>query len=180
MSTTAVRAGADARTSRRAGHAARDRVPARPEPWTRTDAAVAGVFVLVGPVGLAIGWYRVGGTVDLNSQMRWLAFGITALIVGGLGMVVWLLAGLRAVTDLKREVLTEVEARLGPVAPARVIAPAGSTGATFGTVTGMRRYHLAHCAMLVGKDARWADEAAHSAAGLAPCGICLAPEKRAG
>ena len=93
MSTAAVRPATEARTGRRAGHAARERMPARPEPWVRGDALLTALLVGLGLVGLVIGWYRVSGSVDLDSQMRWLAFGITALIVGGAGMVLWLLAG---------------------------------------------------------------------------------------
>ena len=165
-----MRPATEARPGRRAGHAARERVAARPEPWVRGDALVTAVLAALGLVGLVIGWVGISGTVDLDSQMRWLAFGITALIVGGAGMVLWLLAGLRAVTDLKREVLTEIEARL-PVA-AQAAAPAAVAG--FGTVPGMRRYHHPRCTMLAGKDATWADATAHAAAGLQPCGICLA------
>jgi hypothetical protein len=172
VSTAAVRprTGSDARTGRRAGHAVRERVAPRPEPWGRGDALLTALLTGLGLVGLVIGWYGISGTVDLDSQMRWLAFGITALIVGGAGMVLWLLAALRSVTDLKREVLTELEARLPAAAVAA--APAAVTG--FGTVQGMRRYHHPQCTMLAGKDVRWADAKAHAAAGLAPCGICLA------
>lgn len=179
MSTAAVRprTGSDARTGRRAGHAARERVVARPEPWGRGDAVLTLVLAGLGLVGLVIGWFGISGTVDLDAQMRWLAFGITALIVGGAGMVLWLLAGLRSITDLKREVLTEIEARLpGPPAAAAAEAPA----AGFGTVPGMRRYHHPQCTMLAGKDASWADAKAHTAAGLQPCGICLPVPRAAG
>lgn len=145
-------------------------MPARPEPWVRGDALLAALLAGLGLVGLVIGWFGISGTVDLDSQMRWMAFGITALIVGGAGMVLWLLAGLRAVTDLKREVLTEIEARLSAGGP--LLTPAAAvTG--FGTVPGMRRYHHPDCTMLAGKHASWAEARVHVAAGLQPCGICL-------
>jgi hypothetical protein len=148
------------------------------EPWRRGHALVTGVLGAVGAVLLVWGWYGSSGTVDLNSQTRWLALGILGLIVGGLGMSVWLLAGLRAVTDLKREVLDELSRRL-PV-EAAAAAPAGSAPGTtaLGTAPGMRRYHRAECLMIAGKDATWAEAHAHVEAGLVPCGVCR-PEAKA-
>lgn len=172
MNTVAARsrAGAGARAGSRPAGRARTAAPG-PEPWSRRDAAVPALLTAVGLVLLVWGWFGISGTVDLDSQTRWLALGILGLIVGGLGMVVWLLLGLRAVTALKHDVLVDLEARLP--APREAASAAATAPAGLGTVPGMRRYHRADCLMLAGKDATWADDAEHARAGLAPCGVCL-------
>lgn len=144
-----------------------------PEPWARRDALAVALVLLVALVGLAIGWFGVSGTVELNDQTRWLGVGIAALIVGGFGMVVWLLLGLRRVAVLRRAVLTALD-RQHPE-PGRVTTrtPELTDSQIFGTVSGMRRYHAAGCQLLLGKPVTFAEAAVHANAGLQPCPICL-------
>ncbi|MGQ0624834.1 MAG: hypothetical protein ACT4PP_09355 [Sporichthyaceae bacterium] len=120
-------------------------------------------------IGLAVGWLGVSDTVELDSQARWFAVGILALIVGGLGVLSWLLAGLRNVAIARREVLTETDRRY----PAPIAAAADVSAGVYGSVAGMRRFHTLDCLMLTGKQLVTADAAGHRAAGLQPCGICL-------
>ena len=143
-----------------------------PEPWSRRDAVVVAVVLLLAVIGLVVGWLGVSDTVDLDSQTGWLGVGIAALIVGGFGMTVWLLLGLRRVAVLRREVLTTLDRRHPE--PARAEARAAVTDRQqLGTVAGMRRYHAAGCQLLLGKDVTFADAGTHVQAGLRPCPICL-------
>lgn len=143
-----------------------------PEPWSRRDAVAVAAILLVAVVGLVVGWLGVSDTVDLDSQTSWLGVGIAALIVGGFGMVLWLLLGLRRVAVLRREVLATLERRHPE--PLRVPVPAELTEhQRCGTVPGMRRYHAADCQLLLGKQVTYAEAAAHAEAGLRPCPICL-------
>jgi len=156
----------------RAAKVHRARTHDGPEPWSRRDAVAVAVILLLAVIGLVIGWFGVSDTVDLDSQTGWLGVGIAALIVGGFGMTVWLLLGLRRVSVLRREVLTAIDRR--HPAPARAEARADMTDRhRFGTVTGMRRYHAANCQLLLGKDVTFAEAGAHRKAGLRPCPICL-------
>ncbi|MGQ0629630.1 MAG: hypothetical protein ACT4P1_01210 [Sporichthyaceae bacterium] len=172
MSTVAIPRGRSegARTRRTAVH--RRQLRDSPTPWARGDRVVLAVCLAGGLIGLVIGWFGISDTVDLDSQARWLAFGILALIVGGLGMLNWLLSGLRNVTIARRGVLLETDRRH----PAPTVAPspgAEASGGVYGTVAGMRRFHTVDCLMLDGKAADFGDAATHAAAGLRPCGICL-------
>lgn len=169
MNTLAARARAGSRAHADARRVRPRTDPVGAEPWSRLDALVPAVLAVAGLVLIVWGWYGASGTVDLDSQTRWLAVGICGLIVGGLGMVAWLLLGLRAVTALKHEVLAELESRLP--AP-EAASPAAAPAAALGTAPGMRRYHRPDCLMISGKDASWAPEAEHVRAGLQPCGVC--------
>lgn len=147
-----------------------------PEPWTRRDAGLVAAFLALGLAGLVIGWIGISDTVDLNGQTRWLGFGIGALMLGGLGMLTWLLTGLQAVAVLRREVLAETERRYPAIGIGPDLAHASRDArAGFGTVAGMRRYHRPECQMLAGKDITYASIDAHLAAGLGPCGVCEPP-----
>lgn len=160
---------ARAGTSRTA-RARRARVHDGQEPWSRRDAVAVAVVLLVALIGLVIGWLGVSDTVDLDSQTSWLGFGIAALILGGFGMVVWLLLGLRRVAVLRREVLIELDRRNPkPVRTRRVLTDSQE----YGTVTGMRRYHAADCQLLDDKTPTFAAAAVHADAGLLPCPICV-------
>jgi hypothetical protein len=146
-----------------------------PEPWARRDALLPGLLIAAGVVLLVIGWFGISDAIALNRQMRWLALGITGIIVGGLGMVVWLLFGLTTITRLRRAVYAEIDRRVS-LAERAADAPAAATAEArvgFGTVTGMRHYHRADCLMLAGKQASFAAAAEFTEAGLTPCGVCL-------
>lgn len=178
MAVDGTRASADRRARAR-----RARPHEGPEPWARRDRLVLGVLLAVSVIGLTIGWFGISDTVDLNDQTRWLGFGIAALMLGGFGMLSWLLTGLREVSLLRIEVLTEVDRRHPDPTVARAAAKEGSssstpTGEGFGTVAGMRRFHAASCQMLVGKDVTFTTSADHLAAGRLPCGVCLAEDER--
>lgn len=144
-----------------------------PEPWRRRDAAVVGLVVGLGVVGLIITWIGISGTARLTPQARWLGLGIASLLLAGFAMVGWLVLGLTRVAILRREVVRRLD-RTEPVAEAAVTAEV-PTGDRFGIATGMRRYHLAHCPLLAGKDVRWLDAKTLAFADTEPCGICAAP-----
>jgi fatty acid desaturase len=145
------------------------------EPWARRDIAAVAVVLVRAVVGLVVGWLGVSDTVDLDGQTRWLGFGIAALILGGFGMVGWLLVGLGRVARLRREVLAELTRRHPEPVTAdwQVTTHQASVTVNFGTVPGMRRYHRADCQLLAGKQGTYAATADHEKAGLAPCPICL-------
>jgi hypothetical protein len=146
------------------------------EPWTRRDAVLPGLLMLAGVVVLFIGWLGISDAVALNRQTRWLAVSIVGLIVGGLGMVLWLLAGLATVTRLRRAVLAEANRRADSTARRTAPRTTVATAEGYGVAEGMRRYHRADCLMLQGKQATMGEPAAFAEAGLTPCGVCLPAE----
>jgi hypothetical protein len=152
------------------------------EPWARRDALFPGLLIGVGVVLLVVGWFGISDAIALESQTRWLALGIVGLIVGGLGMVVWLLAAMIRISQLRRAVYAEIDRRVSAAerAAAGAATPTAEVAVGFATAPGMRRYHRADCLMLRGKKATVAAEADLTKAGLAPCGVCLPAAAGAG
>lgn len=157
--------------AKRAARTGRARTHDGPEPWIRRDVVGVAIVLAIAVIGLVLGWLGVSDSVDLNEQTRWLGFGIGALMVGGFGMVFWLLLGLRAVAVLRREVMTEVNRRHPEPAKRKTTDVTDRQG--YGVASGMKRYHAPGCQMLDGKAVTFADEATHTSAGLTPCPICV-------
>lgn len=142
-----------------------------PEPWARRDVLLPALLTVLGLVGLVVGWLGISDTVSLSRQSRWLGLGIGAVVLGALGVVLWLVAGLTNLGRLRREVLADLARRAAEDArsqPDEVIEHA----ARWGIVAGMRHHHRAGCELLEGKAVRWLDAAEVAAAGSAACGIC--------
>jgi hypothetical protein len=168
---TSIPLGGTRTTARRAARGRAVEFHDGPEPWARRDLALPGLFILLGVIVLVVGWFGISDAVALNRQMRWLAVGIIGLIVGGFGMVLWLLAGLTKVTRLRRAVVAEADRRV--TLATRSTGSAAAAPAGFATVAGMRRFHRTDCLMLTGKAAELGEPTDFAAAGLAPCGVCL-------
>jgi hypothetical protein len=166
-----VRRGARRRSAADGGTAAP--VTDRDEPWGRGPLVLLVVLAGLGALGMIVGWVGVSGTADLEEQARWLGVGIGSLILAGIGMVAWLVAGLVSLATLRRSVLRDLAVRYPAEVTARreETAPLQTVG-TFGIAAGMRRYHRADCDLLVGKDVRWLDAAALQGGDAIPCGMC--------
>jgi ABC-type nickel/cobalt efflux system permease component RcnA len=140
------------------------------EPWARRDALLPGLLTALGLIGLIVGWLGISNTVALSRQSRWLGLGIGAVVLGGLGVVLWLFAGLTNLGRLRREVLGELALRAAEDAQDDPFEAAHD--ARFGIATGMRRHHRADCELLAGKTVTWLEADEVPATGTAPCGIC--------
>jgi len=142
------------------------------EPWARRDALLPALLTVLGLVGLVVGWLGISDTVSLSRQSRWLGLGIGSVVLAALGVVLWLVAGLRNLGRLRRQVLADLAraAEHAQPEPDEVEAEA-----RFGIVAGQRRHHGADCELLMGKDVRWLTAAEVAASGTAACGICLTP-----
>jgi hypothetical protein len=138
------------------------------QPWARRDALLPALLTLLGVVGLLVGWLGISDTVSLPRQSRWLGLGIGSVVLGALGVVLWLVAGLTNLGRLRREVFTDLARRAAQDAPDQVIEHA----ARWGIAKGMRHHHRADCELLEGKAVRWLDAAEVAASNTAPCGIC--------
>jgi hypothetical protein len=141
------------------------------EPWARRHAVLPAVLTAIGLIGLIVGWTGISDTVSLSRQSRWLGLGIGSVVLGGLGVVLWLFVGLTNLGRLRREVLHELALRAAQDAAEHPV-DAVEADTRFGFVTGMRRHHRAHCELLVGKDVTWLSAAEVADTATSPCGIC--------
>jgi hypothetical protein len=170
---TSIPLGGTRTTTRRAARSRSVAFHDGPEPWARRDAVLPGLLMLAGVIVLVIGWLGISDAVALERQTRWLAVSIVGLIVGGLGMVLWLLAGLTRVNRLRHAVVAAAERRVALAARAAAAPDAHAAPAGFGVAAGMRRYHRSDCLMLQGKTATTGEPADLAKSGLTPCGVCL-------
>jgi 4-amino-4-deoxy-L-arabinose transferase-like glycosyltransferase len=145
-------------------------------PWRTGDLLLAAGLAAAGLTGLALTWYGASDQPDWADQLPWASLGVAATTIALLGLVSWLVAGLRRVRRLRREVLPLLAAN---AAPRRSASGAAVTaiGTALVTAPGMTRYHRPACPLAAGKPVQSVrpvrpDEA--DGAGLVPCGVCAA------
>jgi hypothetical protein len=141
-------------------------------PWRTGELVKVGVVSAAGLFGVAVAWYGASAQADWPDALPWASLGAAAVTVAMLGLVAWLMAALRRVRSLRREVMPLLEAAVStPSINSRVqTAP----GADFVTAGGMTRFHRPACPLVTGKLARpLTIEEAHACA-LEPCGVCVA------
>lgn len=173
---SAVTVSAEGRGSTASARTARSTPGNGEGPWAARDLAALGFVGALALAGLVIAWAGISGEVRLAVQARWLGLGIASLLLGGLGMVGWLVIGWARVGALRREVLRGlVRTDDGDSPSAEAIGQH-----RFGTVPGMRRYHREDCQLLAAKTSTWESPRAHARAGLLPCGICRPPGPESG
>jgi hypothetical protein len=144
-------------------------------PWRAGDLLRAAVLAALGLVGLAGSWYAGSGQADWADALPWASFGVAATSVAVLGLVSWLVAGLRRVRRLRCEVLPLLQA-VAAVRPSARPAAQRSALTANGIVSapGMTRFHLATCPLATGKPVRPLRRDDAEADGLVPCGVCAA------
>lgn len=135
-------------------------------PWSATDRRRAMAGLLLGLIGLGLCWYGAGGESLLSDQMQWVAGAVLALAVLGLSALSWIVAGLRRVRLLRREVLTTLRAPVSSAARAHATAGNVLVGPA------MTRFHAADCALARGKATREVPRARAVEDQLAPCPVC--------
>lgn len=151
------------------------RRPLRPEslpPWNFGDQLRLGVTTLVGAVGLLVSWVLISGEPIWTSQIRWLAAGVTAIIVAGVGCGLWLLQGLRQVRERKRVILTHMVALTTMVPLDLDDGTLDAAGRRRCTAPRMTRYHRGACLLVQGKPVVWSSALEHEQDGREPCGVC--------
>jgi hypothetical protein len=142
-------------------------------PWRTGDLLRAGGLAAAGITGLALTWYGAGDQPDWPDQLPWASLGVAATTVALLGLVSWLVAGLRRVRRLRREVLPKLAAgavRRRPVGAAAVTP----IGTALVTAPGMTRFHRPACPLAAGKPVQPVRPDEADGAGLVACGMCAA------
>jgi hypothetical protein len=136
--------------------------------WSRGVSIAVALLAVIAGLIIVISWYEASGTVRVERQIDW---GIVAVAGAGavcVAMVLWILAGRRAVAFRLHQITAVLDSRthLPSTETSRSASP--SLVAT----TRMSRYHLPWCPLAARKPVRAADRAEHEAAGRRPCGVC--------
>ena len=141
-------------------------------PGRKGDLLRAAALAGLGLAGLAATWYAGSGQADWADVLPWASLGVAATSLAVFGLVSWLVAGLRRVRRLRREVLPLLKAMAAQAAPATAQLSAAFTAKTYVVAPGMTRFHVAGCALASGKPVRPLAAADAEAGGLVPCGVC--------
>ena len=95
----------------------------RPVPWRVGDLlALVGTWC-AGIVLVLVAWFCSDSATSVDSQVRWLNVGVIGVITLGVGNLLWLITGRRAIGELRRLVLPGIP--LGPLASTEEVAPDG-------------------------------------------------------
>ena len=155
---------------------------AEDSPWAMRDILRLAWAAGLGLVGLAVCWYGISGGRTLGQQIGWLVGAIGALAFAGLGMVGFLLAGIREVhaemyalvsrirTERLGENLDEVDDLEAETATPQQDSADHVDGYVMGT--SMTRVHRADCPHVRGKVVEPISAADVTRLGLATCGVC--------
>ena len=143
-------------------------------PWRSADLLRAAALAGAGLAGLALTWYGAAGRADWVDELPWACAGVAATTVAVLGLVSWLVAGLRRVRRLRCDVLPLVQAAAAVRPAVRPAAAAPLADGGFVTAPGMTRFHRPACPLAAGKPVRPLRPGEAGGAGLVPCGVCAA------
>ncbi|HKN39694.1 MAG TPA: hypothetical protein VJ456_11350 [Acidimicrobiia bacterium] len=143
-------------------------------PWRSADLLRAAALAGAGLAGLALTWSGAAGRADWVDELPWACAGVAATTVAVLGLVSWLVAGLRRVRRLRCDVLPLVQAAAAVRPAVRPAAAAPLADGGFVTAPGMTRFHRPACPLAAGKPVRPLRPGEAGGAGLVPCGVCAA------
>lgn len=134
-------------------------------PWTQRARLATAGGLLAGALLVVAGAVGASGEDDLQAEIPWLNVAVAGVILGGATVVLWLLAGRRAVTAARNRVVLCYAADLDVVASTSDPALRLSDRVT---VAGSTWHHRPDCLLVLGKplvDLRGSE-------GLAPCEVC--------
>ena len=140
-------------------------------PWNARERLTLGVLLVVGAVGLVVGYAGTSGTLRVSHQVVWINLAAVALLLSGVGVVLFLTAGRRAIGQRRLGLFGNVA-----VAEALAVesAPTGHSPAERVSGPAMTRYHRGDCSFVAGKTGLVPGTAvAHEKVGRKPCGVCL-------
>ena len=142
-------------------------------PWRKRDLLRAAGLAALGLAGLAGAWYAGSDQADWADVLPWASLGVAATSVAVLGLVNWLVAGLRRVRRLRREILPLLQAAaVRPSARPATELDALQSANGFVSAPGMTRYHRATCPLATGKPVRPLRRDDAETDGLVACGVC--------
>jgi hypothetical protein len=145
--------------------------------WGAEDLIRWVLGVGAGGIVIVVAWYVCSGDATLNRQIGPLDAAVAGLVFAGLGNVMWLLRGRRALGERRRALLPDLVPRDGAIghsADAHV-GGAGSAGVEGDLLVGgegMMRFHRPDCPLAVGRSWAVVTRQLHEEAGRLPCGVC--------
>lgn len=139
-------------------------------PWRISELVKVAVVSTAGLIGVGVAWYGASAQADWPDTLPWASLGASALTVAMLGLVAWLMAALRRVRSLRREVMPWLEAAVST--PSTIPPVQTVPGEDFVTAGGMTRFHQPVCPLVTGKSVRPLTIEAARASALEPCGVC--------
>ncbi len=146
----------------------------RSVPWRLGDLLVLYACAAVGLLIIGIAWFGAASSVDVHSQVRWTDLGVGGVIIVGGGVLAWVLAGRRAVGELRREVTSRIPlpVRETDQVSAAIATPGpGPDGVVSGP--GMTHYHRRDCIFVLGKTVKRGTERGFRRQKRAPCPACI-------
>jgi hypothetical protein len=154
--------------------------PPRPAsvPWRVGDLTLTCALSTVGALAIVGAWFGCSGSLSATTEERWLAVGIIAAVVAGVGNGLWLLAGHRAVRQRSRAVTSRLLQLADPATDLQTLVEPAARPVSVGLVatSAMGHYHRGDCHLVHGKDVRHQNTAQHVKAGRRPCGMCRPDE----
>jgi hypothetical protein len=151
--------------------------------WSAEDLIRLVLAVGTGGIVLVVSWYVCSGDASFNLQFGPLDVAVAGLVVAGLGNVMWLLRGRRAVGERRRALLPDpvIAAVIGSVGETRrrltgsgvdEIRSAGVEQELLVAGEGLVRFHRSGCALAAGRTWTISTRQEHEDAGRLPCGVC--------
>jgi hypothetical protein len=130
-----------------------------------------------GGIVIVVSWYVGSGDASFSRQIGPLDAAVAGLVFAGLGNVMWLLRGRRALGERRRALLPDVAAIAEATERAAEggVRGAGSTtseGDLFVGGEGLVRFHRPDCPLAVGRSWAAFPRQEHEGAGRSPCGVC--------
>lgn len=139
-------------------------------PWRLGDILVVYAMLVIGAVVVFVAWWGTSGTADVSAQQMWVNVGVVGVAIVGCGNGVWLLTGMRALGEKRRDVVASLGSSLATLVGEETVGGAPSREPV--TAPGMRFFHDPRCPFVTGKQVRAATPSAHQRAGRHPCRIC--------
>ena len=134
--------------------------------WTLSDLVALGGALAFSGISLLVGWYGAAHTTRYSRQLLWIVVGGGGLIVGALGVAVWLLKGLR-VQHERAQRIRERAQRLDVVGSDSPLIAEGVL-----TSAAMTRYHRDRCPLTAHRELSRVPLARALGDGKLPCGVC--------
>lgn len=139
-------------------------------PWRLGDILLAYAVQVIGALVVLAAWWGTSSTADVSAQRVWVNVGVAGVVIVGCGNGVWLLTGMRALGEKRRDVVASLGSSSAPrVGEDRAGGtPCGEPVAA----SGMRFFHEPRCPFVAGKQVRAATPSAHRRRGRHPCRVC--------
>ncbi len=146
-------------------------------PWSAEDLIRWVLGLGAGGIVIVVSWYVCSGDATFSRQIGPVDAAVGGLVLAGLGNVMWLLRGRRALGERRRALLPDIADFIEATErSAEAEVPAAGSAASEGDLfvggEGMVRFHRPDCILAVGRSWAVSTRQVHEEAGRLPCGVC--------